>query len=228
MAKSYEVAFRAYSTVLHSRTFLDTPREVKCNFPANCFHRDGYLLCAGRLWEWCRRGLRVSPPPPELQFGMKSEPRFKTEADVVIHLLQEEAHRLGRIVDVSGAGLRLLINEAVAIGEPLRLIVGEYHVLAIVRYCVPSEGAYSVGVERVDEWLPGADAALPGRVPGQDDALAIGRPQLKAHLGCLRTHALRDLFSRQSATKGPQRLVLGGIAAAMALGLLVLFFRHPW
>jgi len=160
---------------------------------------------------------------------MKSEPRFKTDTDVIIQLLKGEGHRVGRIVDISGAGFRLLINEAVAIGEPLRLTVfGEYHVLAIVRYCVPKEGAYSVGVERVDEWLPATDPALPGRAPGQDDTPVTGRQQLKGHLGLLRTHALRDLFSRQSVTKRPQRLVLGGIAAATALGLLMLFLRHPW
>jgi PilZ domain len=158
----------------------------------------------------------------------RGEPRFKTETDVTIQLLRKEAHQLGRIVDVSGAGFGLLLKDAVTVGEPLRMIVGDYHVLAMVRYCVPSEGAYSAGVERVDEWLPVATDAPLEKAPGQDDTPAIGRAQLKGHLGFLRTHALRDLFSRQSAPESSRRLVLGGIAAATTLGLVVLVLRHPW
>jgi len=160
---------------------------------------------------------------------MKSEPRFKTDTDVIIQLLKGEGHRVGRIVDISGAGFRLLINEAVAIGEPLRLTVfGEYHVLAIVRYCVPKEGAYSVGVERVDEWLTATDPALPGKAPGQDDTPVTGRQQLKGHLGLLRTHALRDLFSRQSMTKRPQMAGSRGNCGSGSTWLTGAFLRHPW
>ena len=150
----------------------------------------------------------------------RCEPRFKTETDVTIQLLRKKAYQLGTVVDVSGTGFRLLVKEAVAVDEPLRIAVGDHHLLAIVRYCVPVKDVYSVGVERIDEWLPEADATPSGTT----DSRAIGRPQIKGHLGFLRTLALREQFSRHSPTKSPRRLVLVGIAASIALGLLVVLF----
>ena len=154
----------------------------------------------------------------------RGEPRFNTEADVTIQLLRKKAYQPGTVVDVSSTGFRLLVNEAVAVDEPLRITVGNHHLLAIVRYCVPVKGVYSVGVERIDEWLPEADATPSGTAQNPDDSPAIGRPQIKGHLGFLRTLALREQFSRHSPAKGPHRLLLVAIAASIVLGLLVVLF----
>jgi len=93
-----------------------------------------------------------------------------------------------------------------------------------VRYSIPLENGHSVGVERIDAWLQD-DKAVPSQK--RDAAPLLGRPQLKGHLGLLRTTALHDLFTKQAFRAGRKRLFLGGLATG--LGLLVLaILRRPW
>jgi hypothetical protein len=157
---------------------------------------------------------------------LRIEPRFTTETSVVLQRLRRDTHQLpARILDVSGVGFRLLVQEALAVGEPLRILIGDYKLLVMVRYSVPVENGHSVGAERIDAWLQ-EDKAVP--LQKQDAAPALGRPQLKGHLGLLRTTALRDMFSKQTPKKGRKRLFLGGLATGVGLLGLAILLRSPW
>lgn len=156
---------------------------------------------------------------------LRIEPRFTTETSVVLQRLRRDSHQLpARILDVSGVGFRLMVPEALTVGEPLRILLGDYKLLVMVRYSIPLENGHSVGVERIDAWLQD-DKAVPSQK--RDAAPFLGRPQLKGHLGLLRTTALHDLFTKQAFRAGRKRLFLGGLATG--LGLLVLaILRGPW
>lgn len=85
---------------------------------------------------------------------LRIEPRFTTETMVLLERLRRETQLLpARIMDVSGVGFRLAVHEALLVGEPLRIIIGDYKLLVTVRYSVAVEDGHSVGVERVDACL---------------------------------------------------------------------------
>jgi hypothetical protein len=157
---------------------------------------------------------------------LRIEPRFKTETNVVLQRLRRDSHPLpARILDVSGVGFRLSVQQALTIGEPLRILIGDHKLLVMVRYSVPIENGYSVGVERIDVWLQD-DKAVPSE--RQDAAPVLGRPQVRGHLGLLRTTALHDMFSKQAKGKGRRRLFLGGLANGLGLLGLAILLRSPW
>jgi hypothetical protein len=157
---------------------------------------------------------------------LRIEPRFTTETSVVLQRLRRDTHQLpARILDVSGVGFRLVVQEALTVGEPLRILIGDYKLLVMVRYSVPVENGHSVGVERVDAWLQD-DKAVPAEM--QIAALALGRPHIKGHLGLLRTTALHDMFSKQTPKKGRKRLFLRGLATGLGLLGLAILQRSPW
>ena len=57
---------------------------------------------------------------------LRIEPRFTTESTVVIPRLRRDSRQLpARILDVSGVGFRLSVQEALAVGEPLRILTGD-------------------------------------------------------------------------------------------------------
>jgi len=157
---------------------------------------------------------------------LRIEPRFTTETSVVLQRLRRDTHQLpARILDVSGVGFRLSVPEPLTVGEPLRILIGDYKLLVMVRYSVAVENGHSVGVERIDAWLQEEKA-----VPSEKQAAAplLGRPQLRGHLGLLRTMALHDLFMKQTLGKGRKRLFLGGLATCLGLLGLAIFLRSPW
>ena len=107
---------------------------------------------------------------------LRVEPRFTTETSVVLQRLRRDSHQLSaRILDVSGVGFRLLVQEALTVGEPLRILTGDYKLLVMVRYSVPVENGHSVGVERIDAWLQ-EDKAVPAE--RRDPVSALGPPEL--------------------------------------------------
>ena len=157
---------------------------------------------------------------------LRVEPRFMTETNVVLQRLRRDTHQISaRILDVSGVGFRLLVQDALTVGEPLRILTGDYKLLVMVRYSVPVQNGHAVGVERIDAWQQEDKA-----VPSEKQAVApqLGRPQLRGHLGLLRTAALNDLFAKQTLGKGRKRLVLGGLATGLGLLGLAIFLRSPW
>ena len=93
------------------------------------------------------------------------EPRFTTESSVVLQRLRGDSRQLpARVLDVSGVGFRLAVQEALAVGEPLRILIGDYKLLVKVRYSVSFENGHSVGVERIDAWLQ-EEKAVPSESP---------------------------------------------------------------
>ena len=157
---------------------------------------------------------------------LRVEPRFTTESSVVLQRLRRDTHQLSaRILDVSGVGFRLLVQEALTVGEPLRILTGDYKLLVMVRYSVPVQNGHTVGVERIDAWQQ-EDKAVPSEK--QAAAPVLGRPQLRGHLGLLRTTALHDLFAKQTLGKGRKRLFLGGLATGLGLLGLAILLRSPW
>src|SRR5260221_11852596 len=119
---------------------------------------------------------------------LRIEHRFRPETSVVLQRLRRDSHQLpGRILDVSGVGFRLLVQEALTVGEPLRILTGDYKLLVMVRYSVPVENGHSVGVERIDAWLQ-EDKAVPSQ--RRDAAPLLGRAQLNGDLGLMRSLAL--------------------------------------
>ena len=157
---------------------------------------------------------------------LRIEPRFTTETSVILQRLRRDTQQIpARILDVSGVGFRLSVQEELTVGEPLRILIGDYKLLVMVRYSVPFENGHSVGVERIDVWLQD-DKAVPAEK--QDAAPSLGRPQVKAHLGLLRTTALHDLFTKQTVKKSRKRLFLGGLATALGLLGLAILLRNPW
>ena len=157
---------------------------------------------------------------------LRIEPRFTTETSVVLQRLRRDTHQLpARILDVSGVGFRLSVPEPLTVGEPLRILTGDYKLLVMVRYSVPVENGHSVGVERIDAWLQN-DKAVP--TDGREAGHLLGRPQLRGHLGLLRTTALHDLFAKQILGKGRRRVFLGGLATGLGLFGLAILLRNPW
>jgi hypothetical protein len=157
---------------------------------------------------------------------LRIEPRFTTETSVVLQRLRSDSHSVrASIQDVSGVGFRLKVPEALTVGEPLRILMGDYKLLVMVRYSIPLENGHSVGVERIDGWLQD-DKALPSKK--KDVASTLGRPQLRGHLGLLRTTALHDLFAKQPLNKSRRRLFLGGVATTLGLLGLAIVLRSPW
>jgi len=157
---------------------------------------------------------------------LRIEPRFATETSVFLERLRDASHQIpARIMDVSGVGFRLAVQEALTVGEPLRILIGDYKLLVMVRYSVPVENGHSVGVERVDAWLQEEKA-----VPAERRAATpvLGRPQLRGHLGSLRTMALHDMFSKQILRKGWKQLFFRGLTTGLGISRLGILLRSPW
>jgi len=147
------------------------------------------------------------------------EPRFKTDTGVTLQLPNQTQPHPARMVDVSGVGFRLLVEQPIAVGATLQIHVEDRRLLVTVRHCGPAENGYFVGVERIDKWLPGE---------AQDETAVLGRPQLKKDVDPLRVIGLRNQFSKPSVagagTDSRRGLMLGGIAAVIGLSVLALIW----
>ncbi len=150
--------------------------------------------------------------------NQRVEPRFKTDTNVTLQFANKAEQIPARIVDVSGMGFRILVEQPIAVGETLQINAEDRRLLVTVRHCGPAENGYFVGVERIDKWLPGE---------APEDASVLGRPQIKKDVDPLRVMALRNQFSKHSAGAGKDQrrgLMLGGIAAVIGLGVLALIW----
>ena len=159
------------------------------------------------------------PPIEKNSMNKRVEPRFKTDTGVTLQLPNQTQPYPARMVDVSGVGFRLLVEQPIAVGEVLQINVEDCRLLVTVRHCGPAENGYFVGVERIDKWLPGE---------AQDEAAVLGRPQLKEDVDPLRVIGLRNQFSNLNAaeagTDPRRRLMLGGVAAVIGLSVLALIW----
>ena len=159
------------------------------------------------------------PPIEKNSMNKRVEPRFKTDTGVTLQLPNQTQPYPARMVDVSGVGFRLLVEQPIAVGETLQINVEDRRLLVTVRHCGPAENGYFVGVERIDKWLPGE---------AQDEAAVLGRPRLKNDVDPLRVIGLRNQFSKPSAagvgTDARRRMMLGGVAAVIGLSVLALIW----
>jgi len=148
--------------------------------------------------------------------NQRVEPRFKTDTNVTLQFANKAEQVPARIVDVSGLGFRIWVEQPIAVGETLQINAEDRRLLVAVRHCGPTENGYFVGVERIDKWLPGE---------APDNSAVLGRPQIKGDVDPLRVVALRNRFSKLSAgTDGRRKVMLGGIAAVFGLGVLALIW----
>ena len=87
---------------------------------------------------------------------LRTEPRFTIATRVLLQRLRGDApHLPALILDISNVGFRISVQEPLTVGEPLRIIMGKDHkVLVMVRHCLAVENGHSIGVERIDAWLP--------------------------------------------------------------------------
>jgi hypothetical protein len=86
---------------------------------------------------------------------LRREPRFEADQDVEITLLgTQESTFTARVVNASGRGLALEIDEPVPAGTALRIRFEDSVILAEAVYCRSGPGAYLIGVE-LDQMLCG-------------------------------------------------------------------------
>ena len=150
--------------------------------------------------------------------NQRVEPRFKTDTSITLQFANKAEQVPARIVDVSGLGFRIFVEQPIAVGEALQVNVDDRRLLVTVRHCSPTENGYFIGVERMDKWLPGE---------APDNAAVLGRPQIKKDVDPLRVMALRNQFSNEkpgAGTSGQRKMMLGGIAAVIGLGVLALIW----
>ena len=125
-------------------------------------------------------------------------------------------------------------------GETIRLPVGHghtvAHVLAVVRYCMLAEDQFSVGAERVDEWLvapriaekrvdeplvaPKAVRPTEALIEGAHEVLGL---QKVKYLDELHLLAIRQLFA-EMIQKGASPKIAAATGAVLAVVLLAMLF----
>ncbi len=85
----------------------------------------------------------------------RREPRFHTNQPARITILRDGKPVIeGRLLNISGRGLRLALPAPIAPGTPLKLEIGDALILAEVAYIQEDGGTIQAGV-RVDQVLSG-------------------------------------------------------------------------
>jgi len=78
---------------------------------------------------------------------LRREPRFETTQPVRLTVLGERQTELyGNVVNLSGTGMRLIVNGAIPQGAAVKLEFEERLLLGEVCYCEPMGGDYAVGL----------------------------------------------------------------------------------
>jgi hypothetical protein len=111
----------------------------------------------------------------ESRVERRSEPRFEAQETILLTLLEEGGDAMPALaMDVSGSGLRLLLNRPVAVGSAVKLEPADTMMLGEVCYCTPHIGhGYYIGIKlrQVLHGL-GALAMLNQRLLGDEPRLA--------------------------------------------------------
>lgn len=78
---------------------------------------------------------------------LRREPRFETPQPVRLTVLGDQQTELfGNVVNLSGTGMRLIVNGAIPQGTAVKLELEERLLLAEVCYCEPMGDDYAVGL----------------------------------------------------------------------------------
>jgi hypothetical protein len=109
----------------------------------------------------------------------RGEPRFEAEQMVRATTLGEQSEEFpAQIANISGAGMRLLVDRPVPVGMTLKVEWDEILLLGEVCYCQSMEGGYAIGVELEHALLhTGEMARLARRLLGDADPAWNGDPQ---------------------------------------------------
>ncbi len=90
----------------------------------------------------------------------RTGPRFPIDQLVLVTVLDECSDQFaGRVVNVSGNGMRLILDRPVAPGVPLKIECEETLLLGEVCYCEEVEGSYAAGLELEHALLQTGDLA---------------------------------------------------------------------
>lgn len=99
----------------------------------------------------------------------------RIEADQVLRLTtldQQPQEMMGKMVNISIAGMRLFVDRPLALGLPLKLEWDESLLLGEVCYCQPVEGGYALGLQLEHVLLHTRElACLSRRLLGASDAV---------------------------------------------------------
>ena len=77
----------------------------------------------------------------------RREPRFEVNQPVEVTILGNPDTRMaGRVADISGSGMRLLIDRPVALGSAVRVDLANSLLLGEVCYCRQEVALYAIGV----------------------------------------------------------------------------------
>jgi hypothetical protein len=78
----------------------------------------------------------------------RGEPRFDVEQTVRLTTLGEESEQLtAQVVNISGTGMRLLVDRLMAPGLTIKVEWDEILLLGEVCYCQPDPEGYAIGLE---------------------------------------------------------------------------------
>ncbi len=100
----------------------------------------------------------------------RSEPRFDAQKTVIVTLLEENGAQLPALaVEVSGNGMRLILNRPVPIGAAVKVEPDDAMVLGEVCYCQPRSGGFLIGL-KLNQVLSNLDqlAKLNRRLLGEE------------------------------------------------------------
>jgi hypothetical protein len=109
----------------------------------------------------------------------RGEPRIDAEQTVRVITLGEQSEELpARIANLSGTGLRLLVDRHIPAGVTLRIEWDQIPLLGEVCYCQSVDGGYAIGVELEHALLHTRDLArLARELLGDVDPSWNGHPQ---------------------------------------------------
>jgi PilZ domain len=109
----------------------------------------------------------------------RGEPRIDSEQTVRVITLGEQSEELpARIANLSGTGLRLLIDRHFPAGATLRIEWDQILLFGEVRYCQSVDGGYTIGVELEHALLHTHDLSrLARKLLGDADSSWNGHPQ---------------------------------------------------
>jgi len=81
------------------------------------------------------------------------ELRFQVHQAVQVTLLARDLRLAGHIADISGRGMRLLLNAALPVGAAVRVDLDDSLLLGEVRYCIRNDDQFAIGLQ-LDQGIP--------------------------------------------------------------------------
>ena len=110
----------------------------------------------------------------------RGEPRFDVEQTVRLTTLGEKPEQVvAQIVNISGTGMRLLVDRMLAPGVALKVEWDEILLLGEVCYCQPEPEGYAIGLEMEHALLHTRDLARLAQqlLVGEADPIRNSLPQ---------------------------------------------------